>query len=169
MDLLGNVFPLYSHFTVVQIYCAILVKNWCQSPWFWAYRDFTRPRGPECLSLRPNWTPPVHSPAIECAHPLGTKGEEDNTRMRVRGRGQPILPTVEKAWHSVWSVVLSHHKIIQYFRGNVILTINRYLFEPNKRKVWSFASRSRWDILFIDHFVIDLSKNKTFSYDRPSK
>ncbi len=42
--------------------------------------------------------------------PLGTKGREDNTRLRVRGWGEPIWTTGEKAWHSVYSV-----------RSNIIL------------------------------------------------
>ncbi len=42
----------------------------------------------------------------ECVSPpLGTKGRQDNTSWRVRGRGEPIRTTREKAWHSVYSVL----------------------------------------------------------------
>ncbi len=40
----------------------------------------------------------------ECVPPLNQRG--GNTRLQVRGRGEPILTTGEKAWHSVYSVVV---------------------------------------------------------------
>ncbi len=67
-------------------------------------RRWIIPRVPECLSLRPNWLPLPHPPpASKCIPPWIQRG--GNTRLRVRCRGEPIRTTVEKAWHSVYSVV----------------------------------------------------------------
>ncbi len=58
--------------------------------------DYTIPRVPECMSLRPNWllTPPP--PASECVPPLEPKGG-GNTHLRVIGQGKPIRTTGEKS------------------------------------------------------------------------
>jgi hypothetical protein len=50
--------------------------------------------------------PPTPSPASECVSPLGPKGGRSNTPWRVRGWGNPIRKNVNKAWHSVYSVLL---------------------------------------------------------------
>jgi hypothetical protein len=44
------------------------------------------------------------SPASECVPP-GNQGGGSNTRLRVRGRGEPTRTTGEKAYHSVYSVL----------------------------------------------------------------
>jgi hypothetical protein len=48
--------------------------------------------------------PPPPLPARKCAPPLEPKGGS-NTRLRVRGRGEPIRTTGEKAWHSDYFVI----------------------------------------------------------------
>ncbi len=58
-------------------------------------------RVPECLPLRPNWLPPPPLPQVSVSPP-GTNWGEDHTRLRVRGRGEPIRTTGKKAWHSVY-------------------------------------------------------------------
>ncbi len=43
------------------------------------------------------------SPQASVSPPPGNK-EGGNTRLQVRGRGEPIQATGEKAWHSVYSM-----------------------------------------------------------------
>jgi hypothetical protein len=52
---------------------------------------------------RPNWLPRRLSPQASVSPP-GTK-RGSNTRLRVRGRGEPIRTTGEKAWHSDYFVI----------------------------------------------------------------
>jgi hypothetical protein len=59
------------------------------------------------------------SPASKCVPP-GTKGG------RVRGRGEPIRTTVEKAWHSVNSVVWLNRSPIPVGKRGIF-----YLFKFN--------------------------------------
>jgi hypothetical protein len=55
------------------------------------------------LSLLPNWLPlPLLLQAS--VSPLPWKQRGGNTRLRVRGQGEPIRTTGEKACHSVYSV-----------------------------------------------------------------
>jgi hypothetical protein len=45
--------------------------------------------------------PPYPVPASECVSPLGSKMGGSNTCLRLRGRGDPMQKTGQKAWHSV--------------------------------------------------------------------
>ncbi len=69
------------------------------------------PRVPDCLSLRPNRLSQTPLPQASVSPP-GAKGVGDNTRLRVRGHGEPIRTTGEKVRHSVYSVVPSQGKLL---------------------------------------------------------
>ncbi len=52
--------------------------------------------------------PPPPPPASECVPHLGNQRNGGaTTRLRVRGRGEPIRTTAEKVWHSVYFGVLT--------------------------------------------------------------
>ncbi len=58
---------------------------------------------PECLSLRRNWIPPPPPLQVSVSPPLDPNGGS-NPHFRVRGWGDPIRTTGQKAWHSVYFV-----------------------------------------------------------------
>ncbi len=51
----------------------------------------------------PNWLSPPPLPQASVSPTTRTKGGGGHTRLQVRGRGEPIWTTGEKAWHSVCS------------------------------------------------------------------
>jgi hypothetical protein len=65
-------------------------------------RDYTIPRVPQCLPLRPNWVRPPPLSQASGSPPREPK-EGGNTRLRVRGWGIPVQTTGEKAWHFIFS------------------------------------------------------------------
>jgi hypothetical protein len=71
------------------------------------YRDYTVSRVPEFLSLRLNWLPPPPPPHPQAsvAPPPTWNQKGGNTHLRVRGQGELLRTTGEKAWHSVYCVI----------------------------------------------------------------
>jgi hypothetical protein len=69
------------------------------------YRDYSRHRVPDCLSLRRNWPPPRVQkllPQASVSPPWNQRGE-DQQSLAVEGVRDPIRTTGKKAWHSVYS------------------------------------------------------------------
>ncbi len=69
-----------------------------------------------------NWRPPPLAPpalrvtGLKLAYTVrsfGIKVEGGNTRLRVRGRGEQIQTTGEKAWHSVYPVMYTVHSTVK--------------------------------------------------------
>ncbi len=109
--LLLHTILLLPHLVITVSYTKAIVKH---SLWYRAVtsscffrlpksvQGFCIHRPPECLSLRRNWVP--LTPASECVSLLGPdpEGGGGNTRLRVKGWGDPITTNGQTPWYSVY-------------------------------------------------------------------
>ncbi len=86
--------------------------------------------------------------------PLNPKGES-NTRLRVRGWGYPVRTTGQKAWHSVYSVVLMFGLARQ----------RRLSLQEGVRRFWPGWGRSHFNCGMFTNFILN-SRNFYFLSDK---